>query len=76
MTETKAFDPDGWFDALDQEDQALILQRHEDFLTYEAFVEYLSSGWELTERQAQDVENILGSKEIPYCFREGGGDDE
>lgn len=76
MTSEKTFDPGDWFDLLDQGDQALILQRHEEFATHEGFINYLASGWELTERQAQDVENILGSKEMPYGFSNGGEDDE
>lgn len=76
MSETKVFDPSDWFDALDPADRALILQRHGEFATHEGFIGYLASSWELTERQAQDVENILSSKEMPYGFSNGGEDDE
>lgn len=77
MTSEKTFDPGDWFDLLDQGDQALILQRHEEFATREGFIKYLASGWELEEWQAREVENILSSKEMPYGFsnEQGHGDE-
>jgi len=70
LAAANGFDADDWFDGLDRADQDLILQRYEEIEGYDAVIAYLMSGWNLPIGHAQEVENILGSKESRY----GSGD--
>lgn len=63
---TVGFDADDWFDSLDTADKDLILQRYEEIEDYDSVIRYLMTGWNLPIGYAQEVENILGSKEMSH----------